>query len=72
MPVWFRPSLVLCPRNNVQSTTLRDAGSVIPDLIRDRHDGQDLSVFSNYDTVCFAGVTIILQSSYRTQHDKLS
>jgi len=35
--------------------TLRDAGSVIPDSIRDRHDWQRLSVFLNCDTVWEAG-----------------
>jgi len=31
--------------------TLLDAGSVITDLIRDRHDGQKSDAFLNYDTV---------------------
>jgi len=35
-----------------QGITLLDAGSVIPDLIRDRHDGQKLSAFLNYDAIC--------------------
>jgi hypothetical protein len=33
-----------------------DAGSVIPDLIRDRHDKQKLNTFSNYDTASHAGI----------------
>jgi hypothetical protein len=33
-----------------------DAGSVIPDLIRDRHDGRLLSIFLNYTTGWQAGV----------------
>jgi hypothetical protein len=33
-----------------QSITLLDAGSVIPDLIRDRHDRHKLDAFLNYDT----------------------
>jgi len=33
-----------------------DAGSVIPDLIRDRHDGQKLGVSLDYDPVWQAGV----------------
>ncbi len=36
-----------------------DAGSVIPDLIRDRHDGQRLTDLLNSNTVCFAAVTNI-------------
>ena len=39
-----------------QSITLLDAGSVIPDLIRDRHDGQNLNTFLNCDTVWKAGI----------------
>jgi hypothetical protein len=34
-----------------------DSGSVIPDLIRDRHDVQKLAAFLYYDTACFAGMT---------------
>ena len=37
------------------SITLLDAGSVIPGLIRDRHDGQKLSAFLNCDTVWEVG-----------------
>jgi hypothetical protein len=33
-----------------QRSTLLDAGSVIPDLIRDRHDRHKLYAFLNYDT----------------------
>jgi hypothetical protein len=39
-----------------QSIASLDAGSVIPDLIRDRHDGQNLNSFLNYDTVWKAGI----------------
>jgi hypothetical protein len=34
-----------------------DAGSVIPDPIRDRHDGQKTSGFLNYDTASSPGMT---------------
>jgi hypothetical protein len=34
-----------------QSATLLDAESVIPDLIRNRHDNHKLDTFLNYDTV---------------------
>ena len=35
----------------IQWLTILDAGSVIPDLIRDRHDGQKLNGFLNGDPV---------------------
>ena len=34
----------------MQEVSDLDAGPVIPDLIRDRHDKQKLNTFSNYDT----------------------
>ncbi len=39
-----------------QSLTVLDAGSVIPDLIRDRHDGQKLVAFLNCDTLWKTGI----------------
>jgi hypothetical protein len=41
-----------------QSVTLLDAGSVIPDLIRDRHDRHKLSTFLNYGTASKAGIQL--------------
>ncbi|MEE4264349.1 MAG: hypothetical protein V2I56_16815 [Desulfobacteraceae bacterium] len=41
-----------------QGLTFLDAGSVIPDLIRDRHDRQKESPLRNSDTVRNAGVTV--------------
>jgi pyrrolysine biosynthesis protein PylD len=38
----------------------------MPDQVR--HDRHELSAYLNYDTVCCAGVTFILQLIYRTRH----
>jgi hypothetical protein len=40
----------------IQWLTILDAGSVIPDLIRDRYDRQKLYAFLNYDTLWKAGI----------------
>jgi hypothetical protein len=50
-----------------QIVTVLDAGSVIPDLIRDRHDGQKLNAFLNYDTASKAGTQkyFVLESPLR-------
>jgi len=48
---------MLCPTNKLQSVTVLDAGSVIPDLIRDRHDGQKSKAVLNYGTACCTGMT---------------
>jgi hypothetical protein len=53
-----------------QRLALLDAGSVIPDLIRDRHDRQKLNTILNYDTVWNAGIQSFqmdMDSGYRIE-----
>ena len=67
-------SLIVIPgltRNPVliQWLTILDAGSVIPDLIRDRHDGQKFSILLNYDTDWHAGIRARFEYDYRRGSD---
>jgi hypothetical protein len=40
--------------------TLLDAGSVIPDLIRDRHDKHELNAFLNYGTAFYPNMLMLV------------
>ncbi len=53
----------------IQWLTILDAGSVIPDLIRDRHDGQKFSILLNYDTVWHAGIRARFEQGTRRGSD---
>jgi hypothetical protein len=55
MCLFVIPGLI---RNPVlfQSFAVLDAGSIIPDLIRDRHDGQKSNALLNFDTASQPGM----------------
>jgi hypothetical protein len=58
-PIFVIPGLTRNPVS-FQSFSPLDAGSVIPDLIRDRHDEQKLDEILNCDTASEAGIQAIL------------
>ena len=55
IPIFVIPGLTRNPLR-LQEVGDLDAGPVIPDLIRDRHDKQKLNTFSNHDTASQVGI----------------